>query len=132
MFANSSTASQRKVYYCKFDSTVSHLAHAGTFGGQQGNVYAPQGDCFGTDLYTGRNVQLEKWNMVDRTSKTVVANTGVGSIPSQTWRGDRADTFIMFGSLANSVRSYNVLTNSTTLHTPTINANNGACVQGGY
>lgn len=132
LFANSGVASERKVYYCKFDSSVSHLAHASNFGGQQGNVYAPQGDCFGTDLYTGRNVQLEKWNMVDKSTKAVIGNTGVGSTPSQTWRGDRADTFIMFGNATNSVRSYNALTAATTLHTPTIDANNGACVQGGY
>jgi enoyl-CoA hydratase/carnithine racemase len=70
--------------------------------------------------------------MADKTSKTVIGNTGVGSTPSQTWRGDRADTFIMFGNATNQVRSYNALTAATTLHTPTINANNGACVQGGY
>ena len=75
---------------------------------------------------------MEIWNMASKASKTVVAGTfGAGSSPTQTWRGDRDDSMLCFGSSTNIVR-INVTAQTDAVIGSMPSAASGPCVQGGY
>ena len=132
MFANASFA-ERRIDCYTFDEATTATRHTGSFRIQQGNVYAPQGNSFNNDeLVTGRNTEMEIWNMASKASKTVVAGTfGAGSSPTQTWRGDRDDSMLCFGSSTNIVR-INVTAQTDAVIGSMPSAASGPCVQGGY
>ena len=131
MFANASFA-ERRIDCYTFDESTTTTRHASSFRIQQGQSYAPQGNVFTNDeLVTGRNTEMEFWNMATKASKTVGAGgLGAGTQPTQTWCGDRVDSMICFGSSTNIVRT-NVTAQTTTV-LGTQSAANGPCVQGGY
>jgi len=131
MFANAAFASRRIDCYT-FDEATTTTRHTASFRIQQGSVYAPQGNSFDSDeLHTGRNTEMEIWNMATKTSKTVVSGSfGAGTIPAQTWRGDREDSMICFGNSTNIARINVTAQTNSVIGTTT--AASGPCVQGGY
>ena len=132
MYANAAF-SLRKIDCYTFDSATTATRHTASFRLQQGSVYAPQGNSFGTELATGRNTEMEIWNMETKASKTVVSGAfGSGTQPTQTWRGDRDNTMICFGNNPNvGIINFSAQTQSTASPS-TLSGASGPMVQGGY
>lgn len=131
MFANASF-SERRIDCYLFDEATTTTRHTASFRIQQGNNFAPQGNSFDNDeLVTGRNTEMEIWNMATKASKIVVSGAyGAGTQPTQTWRGDREDSMICFGNSTDIVRiNVTAQTNSVV---GSITGASGPCVQGGY
>lgn len=133
MFANASIATNRRIDCYTFDEATTATRHDSNFRIQQGNTFAPQGNSFNNDeLVTGRNTEMEIWNMASKASKSVVGGTfGAGTTPTQTWRGDRDDSILCFGSSTNIVRINVTAQTQATIGSLPSGAS-GPCVQGGY
>jgi hypothetical protein len=132
MFANDADFAERRIDCYTFDEGTTTTRHTASFRVQQGNNFAPQGNSFDNDeLITGRNTEMEIWNMATKASKTVVSGVfGSGTQPTQTWCGDRADSMICFGTSTDIVRINVTAQTTSVLGTQT--AGSGPCVQGGY
>jgi hypothetical protein len=132
MFANASFA-ERRIDCYTFDESTTTTRHASSFRIQQGQSFAPQGNSFNNDeLVTGRNTEMEIWNMASKASKSVVGGAfGAGTSPTQTWRGDRDDSMLCFGSSTNIVRINVTAQTQATIGSLPAGAS-GPCVQGGY